>query len=485
MTQTLAPEDRAALIAVLEDSDWSDDVDIIAPHLKDWRGRLDGRSSLLLMPRDCAAVSRIVRTANRRRIPLVPQGGNTGLVAGGIPDQSATQVILSLKRMNQIREISPRANRIVAEAGVVLAEVQEAAHAVDRLFPLSLASEGSATIGGLVSTNAGGVHVLQYGTMRALVLGLEAVLPDGSIHRGLSSLIKDNTGYSLSSLLCGAEGTLGVVTAASLRLFPALKQRMVSLAAISSPARALDLFHRVQEAGGGRLVAFELMNRFGFALSLMQSPDRQDPIGSAYPWYVLMELATSSNDPDLRPTLEACLAEAMEQAEIKDAVIGSSEAQADRLWHLRHGMSDAQKQAGGSIKHDISLPLDRIPAFIDRACTRLEALIPGIRPCIFGHLGDGNLHFNLSQPEGADKAAYLARWDDVSRLVHDIITDMAGSISAEHGIGRLKVSDLLRTKDPATLAAMRQIKRALDPGFILNPGCLFPPIALHKQSSED
>ncbi len=475
MTNSLSSEDRTALTAVLNDNEWSEDADVIAPHLKDWRGRLDGRSSLLLTPRDCEAVARIVTVANRHRIPLVPQGGNTGLVAGGIPDQSSTQVVLSLKRMNRVREINPQSNTLIAEAGAVLATVQKAALDVDRLFPLSLASEGSATIGGLVSTNAGGVHVLQYGTMRALVSGLEAVLPDGSIHHGLSALIKDNTGYSISSLLCGAEGTLGVVTAASLKLFPALKHRSVALVAVPSPASAIDLFHAAQAAGGGWLVAFELMNRFGLALSLMHGPDHHDPLSSVHPWYVLMELATSEEEADLRAILETCLSKAIDRGEVHDAVVSSSEAQADKLWQLRHGMSDAQKQAGGSIKHDISLPQDRISDFIDQACARLEALIPGIRPCIFGHLGDGNLHFNLSQPEGADKAAYLARWDEVSRLVHDMVTDMNGSISAEHGIGRLKVTDLLRTKDPATLAAMRKIKQALDPAFILNPGCLFPP----------
>ncbi|WP_281301275.1 MULTISPECIES: FAD-binding oxidoreductase [unclassified Iodidimonas] len=472
---TLQHDHLAALKAALDPGDWSEDADLIAPHLVDWRDRYHGRTALFLQPDSTEKVAHILRWANRHEVALIVQGGNSGLVGGGIPDQSGSQVLLSLKRLNSIRDAGSDGHAIIAEAGVTLAAVQQAAAEQDRLFPLSLASEGSATIGGLVSTNAGGVHVLRYGTMRSLILGVEAVLPTGEIVQGLGRLHKDNTGYDLKSLLCGAEGTLGVITAASLRLYPAIKSRMVAMCALPTMAAAMALLARLDAESGERLMAFELIPRFGLDLVCRHLPDCRDPFTKPHDWYVLAEWASSARDEPLGPLAERLLAGALEGGLIHDAVLAASEGQATDLWRLRHHLSEAQKAEGASIKHDISLPQARIPEFIDACSHRLAALVPGIRPCIFGHLGDGNLHFNLSQPKGADPQSFLDRWDEISTLVHQMTIKAGGSISAEHGIGQMKAGLLAAVKDRASLQAMAAIKAALDPKGILNPGRILTP----------
>lgn len=469
MTQ-IAQNALEALKACVDDKGWTDNPDDLAPHLSEWRDRYRGQTPLMLRPKTTEAVAAIVRTANRHGVKLAVQGGNTGLVYGGVPAKDGSEVLVSLGRLNRIRSVDAEDFSLIAEAGVTLAGVQQAAADADRLFPLSLGAEGTATAGGVVSTNAGGVHVLKYGTARALTLGLEAVLPTGEVLNGLSTLRKDNTGYDLTSLLAGAEGTLGIVTAVAFQLFPALNSREVCLAGIPDPQAAIQLLARLRAATGDRVIAFELIGRYGLELVTRHIPDTRDPLESPHPWYVLIELASSEAGADLRGGLEAGLAAAMEDDLVQDAVIASSQDQAGMLWHMRHALSEAQKPEGAAIKHDISMPVTAIPAFLERALPAVADAVPGLRPVVFGHVGDGNLHFDLLQPEDADAAGYLARSGEVHGIVHDILHDMGGSISAEHGIGRMKASELARLKDPAALAAMRAIKTALDPKGILNPG---------------
>lgn len=470
---SLAIASLDALKSALGPRGWSEDKSEIAPHLNDWRGQYRGRASLLLKPASVEEVSAVVALANARGLTLVPQGGNTGLVRGGVPDESGGEILVNLGRMNRIRGVDAANFSLVAEAGVALQRVQEAASEAGRLFPLSLGAEGTATVGGIVSTNAGGVHVLKYGTTRALTLGLEAVLPTGEIYRGLTALRKDNTGYDLKSLLVGAEGTLGIVTAAALQLFPALKSQEVAFLGVPSPQAAVDLLGLLREATGDRVIAFELIARFGLELVTRHIEGGRDPLAAPHPWYVLVEIASSETGADLKTPLETGLARAAEAGLLEDGVIAASLDQARRLWHMRHALSEAQKPEGGAIKHDISLPVSAIPAFLAQAAPAAERIVPGLRPLAFGHVGDGNLHFDLLQPEGMDRAAYLAHMPAVNRAVHDIVADLGGSISAEHGIGRQKVSELARLKDPAALAAMRAIKQALDPKAVLNPGRIF------------
>jgi len=466
----------AELKSVLGPKGWREEEADLAPHLTEWRGQYTGRSSLLLKPTSLEELAAVVRIANERGLRLVPQGGNTGLVRGGVPDESGEEIVVSLSRMNRIRSVDAENFSLIAEAGVPLLRVQEAAAGAGRLFPLSLGAEGTATAGGVVSTNAGGVHVLKYGTTRALTLGLEAVLPNGEIYRGLSALRKDNTGYDLKSLLVGAEGTLGIVTAAAFQLFPALNSREVAFAGVPSPEAAVRLLGRLRESTGDRVIAFELIARLGLELATRHIPGVRDPLAEAHPWYVLTELASSEREVDLKTVLESGLAEAAEDGLVNDAVIAASLDQAQQLWHMRHALSEAQKPEGGAIKHDISVPVSAIPAFLARATPAAEAIVPGLRPLAFGHVGDGNLHFDLIQPEGMQPADYLARGPEVNRAVHDIVIGLGGSISAEHGIGRQKVSELARLKDPAALKAMRAIKRALDPNGVLNPGRILEPV---------
>ncbi|HEY8352035.1 MAG TPA: FAD-binding oxidoreductase, partial [Sphingomonadales bacterium] len=441
-----------------------------APHLTEWRGLYRGRTPLLLKPATTEEVARAVEICNRHLTPIAVQGGNTGLVGGGVPDDTGAEILLSLKRLNRIRVIDAADFSLVAEAGCTVAEVQDAARAADRLFPLSLASEGSCTIGGVISTNAGGINVLRYGSMRQLVLGIEAVLPTGEIHEGLTSLRKDNTGYDLKQLLIGAEGTLGIVTAAVLKLYPLPRESVTALVALPDPAAAIALFSFMREMTGDALTAFELMPRLGLDLVLRHIPGTRDPLPTPAPWYVLMEGTSSMRTSGLSTAFDAGMEQALERGTITDGVVAQSTEQAASLWKLRESLSEAQKLEGASIKHDVSVPIARIPEFIERASAAVLHLIPHARPVPFGHLGDGNLHFNIQAGPQTDGKAFLARWAEVNRVVHDVTAAFGGSISAEHGIGRLKRDELAHYKSPVALDLMRRIKAALDPNGILNRG---------------
>ena len=441
----------------------------MAPKLVEWRDRWTGHSPLLLLPRSTAEVSAIVAICAQSRTAIVPQGGNTGLVAGQIPQG---EVLLSLERLRAIREVEPFDDVIVAEAGVTLAAVHAAAEAVGRRFPLSLASEGSATIGGLVSTNAGGTAVLRYGTMRDLVLGVEAVLPDGEVFHGLKRLRKDNTGYDLKQLLIGAEGTLGVVTAASLKLFAPLVSRATAYVAVDDPAAAITLLKRAKEESGGAVETFELIARIGVEFVLEHVPGARDPLEGAPPWYVLIEIA-SGEAGAAEAALERLLGAALEDGLISDASIAQSKAQAQAFWSIREHQSAAQKPQGAVWKHDVSVPISRIARFLTEATAAMETFAPGCRVLPFGHLGDGNIHFDVLQPKGGDGAAHTARRDEASHIVHDIVGSMDGSISAEHGLGAMKTDEAMRFKSEAELDAQRAIRAALDPYRIMNPRVLF------------
>jgi FAD/FMN-containing dehydrogenase len=452
---------------------FSEDPAEIAPHLEEWRGKYHGRSALLLKPATASEVSAILRLCNDANIKIVTQGGNTGLVGGQIPFQD--EVLVSTKRLNKIRKRDESGATMTVEAGVTLAEVQRAADEMGFLFPLSLASEGSCTIGGNIATNAGGTHVLRYGMTRALVLGLEVVQADGTVLDMLSPLHKDNTGYDLKQLFIGSEGTLGVITAATLRLFPKPDVAVTALAAVPTPQAAVSLLGVMQARTGGMLSAFELIPRLALELVTRHIDGARDPLGSPSPWYVLME-ATGGREANLAQTFETALGLAMEDGMATDAVVAASQAQAAALWKLRESISEAQKREGASIKHDISVPVAAIPDFIARATPAVLAMTPGARPVSFGHLGDGNLHFNFNSPQAGDDPAFLAQWEDLQQTVHDIVKEFGGSISAEHGIGVMKMAQLPRYKSHAELEAMRAVKAAFDPKGILNPGKLIPPV---------
>jgi FAD/FMN-containing dehydrogenase len=464
MTKPLSPETFSRLKQAAGAGGWSEDASEIAPYLVEWRERWQGSTPLLLKPSTVGAVAEIVRLCAATGTPLVPQGGNTGLVGGQIP---SGEVLLSLKRLTRVRVVDAMANTMTVDAGCILADVQAAADAEERLFPLSLASEGSATIGGLISTNAGGTGVLAYGNMRELVLGIEAVLPSGEIWNGLSALRKDNTGYDLKQLFIGAEGTLGVVTGAVLKLFAKPAEIETAIVAVESVDKALALlnFARAQSAS---VTAFELMPRNGFEFVVKHMPAARDPFDRAYPWYVLVDLSLFAAAHV--GAAQQLLTDAASAGLIVDGVVAQSGAQAQALWRLRDSLSEAQKPEGGSIKHDVSVPISAIPRFIAEASRAVVAAVPGSRPVPFGHLGDGNIHFNISQPAGGDKAAFLARTDEVNRIVHDIVHAFGGSISAEHGIGQAKVDEITRYKNATALETMRAVKRALDPKGIMNPG---------------
>lgn len=449
---------------------FSEDAQEIAPHLAEWRGRWQGTSTLLLKPKTTEAVSRILAICNETGTPIVPQGGNTGLVGGQIP--TAGEILLSLARMNRIRSVTTAENVLVAEAGAVLATVQKAADEAERLFPLSLAAEGSCTIGGNLSTNAGGVGVLRYGMARDLVLGIEVVLADGRVLDLLRSLRKDNSGYDLKQLFIGAEGTLGVITAAALKLFPKPAAYSTVFAAVSGADAALELLNRLQQATGGLVTAFELISRPALALVLKHIPRTTEPLHGDAEWYVLAEVSNPAAF-DALPALEAACAKAMEDHLILDAVFAKSARERESLWRLRESLSEAQKLEGASLKHDVSLPLSHVAEFLAAAEQGVKAIVAGSRPVAFGHLGDGNIHFNISAPPGNDRAL-LAQRERVERLVHDEAHRLGGSISAEHGIGVAKRDALALYKSKAELDVMRALKRALDPKNILNPGKLLP-----------
>lgn len=442
----------------------------IESYCREWRNKFFGVCPLVLRPTTTEQVSACIKLANALDVAIVPQGGNTGLVGGQITDRTGRQIILSTERLNRIRSMDPLSNVVVAEAGVILETVQIAAQKVDRLFPLSLGAQGSCQIGGNLSTNAGGTAVLAYGNARDLVLGLEVVLPDGRIWNGLRSLRKDNTGYDLKHLFIGAEGTLGIITAASLKLYPSPRDQQVGFVAVESPQQALELFNLAQSHAGSMLTGFELMPRMGVEFAIRHLQGARDPLSDSYPWYCLLELSIFSNAVDGRALIETILSEAFVAGFVVDGALAENKQQAMDFWHVRHGMSEVQKEEGGSIKHDISVPVSAIPAFLDQALAACDAAIPGCRPVAFGHMGDGNLHFNISQPVGADKAAFLDRWEEINEIVHAIVMEMGGSISAEHGIGTLKRDLLPDVKDPVEMELMHQIKDLLDPKGLLNPG---------------
>lgn len=457
------------LKALVGPDGWTDDPEVLAPRLVEWRGRWSGHTPFMLSPASMEETAAIVRLCAGEGAPLTVQGGNTGLVGGQIPQG---EILLSTRRMRAIRDVDPVDDILVAEAGVTLAEVQAAAEAAGRRFPLSLASEGTATLGGVVSTNAGGVAVLRFGTARDLVLGLEAVLPNGEIWRGLRRLRKDNTGYDLRGLLTGAEGTLGVITAASVKLFPRPAGRAVAMVGLESPAEALDLLSRARGVANSGLEAFELMARQGVYFALRNIPGQRDPLSGAPPWRVLLEIA--SPDPDgAGRMMESLLAEALESGRIREAVIAANAAQAAAFWSLRENQSAAQKPEGATWKHDISVPVSEVPAFIRQASEAMAAFAPGCRISAFGHVGDGNIHFDVLRPEGGEDVPHLARRAEGQARVHDIAIALGGSVSAEHGLGVMKADEARRQKDAAEIATLSAIRAALDPGRILNPRVLF------------
>ena len=443
------------------------DAATLAPYLIEGRDLYRGRTSMLLRPGSVAEVAAILKLANETKTPLVPQGGNTGLVGGQIPLDG--ELLLSLTRLDEIREVDPSSNTMTCEAGVVLQNAQEAATAADRLFPLTLGAEGSCTIGGNLSTNAGGTGALAYGVARDLVLGLEVVLADGRVLNLMSKLKKDNTGYDLRNIFVGAEGTLGVITAAVLKIFPRPRALETAFIGVPSPQAALKLLNLAQAQVGGTVTSFELIVRDMIDFAVRHGHGVRDPLSAKHPWYVMLEVS-SQHKEGLRDSVENLLAAAVEHGLVSDATIAANIEQTRAFWHLRHVLPEVQKPEGGSIKHDVSVPVAAVPDFIAEASAAVQKLIPGCRPVPFGHLGDGNIHFNVSQPVGADTMQFLARWDDVNAAVDKIVLKHHGSFSAEHGIGRLKRETLAKVKDPVALDLMRGLKRMLDPNGIINPG---------------
>ncbi|MCK9908962.1 FAD-binding oxidoreductase [Microbacteriaceae bacterium K1510] len=439
----------------------------LAPHLIEGRGLYHGHTTMMLRPGSVAEVQAILKLANETKTAVVPQGGNTGLVGGQIPLDG--EIILSLTRLDKIRAIDPDSNAMTCESGVVLQKAQDAAASVDRLFPLSLGAEGSCTIGGNLSTNAGGTGALAYGVARDLMLGVEVVLADGRVMNLLSKLKKNNTGYDLRHVFIGAEGTLGIITAATLKMFPRPRAVETAFIGVSSPAAAVKLLNLAQARAGGMVTSFELIIRGVLDFGVKHGPGIRDPLGMRHPWYVLMEVS-SQNTEGLRDSVEQLLEVAAEEDLIEDATLAASLDQTKAFWHLRHMLPEVQKPEGGSIKHDVSVPVAAVPAFLEDAIAAVQAFIPGCRPVPFGHLGDGNMHFNVSQPIGADKDAYLARWAEMNAVVDKIVLKYDGSISAEHGIGMLKRASLPKVKDPVAMELMRGLKQMLDPNGILNPG---------------
>lgn len=444
------------------------DASEIAPYLTEWRDLYAGHTPLLLKPASTAEVSEIVKICAETNTPLVPQSGNTGLVGGQMP---YGDVLINLSRLNKIRSVDAANNTLTVEAGVVLANVHAAAEAMDRLYPLSLASEGSAQIGGLLSTNAGGINVLRYGTAAEHVLGLEVVLPDGRVLENLKRLRKDNTGYDLNALFMGAEGTLGIITAAVLKLWPRPKSIATAMVALKDLECVVPLLSSVQAASGGMVQAFELVPRIGLEMVVRHGPGAKDPFDAPHDWYALIEISSGAAS-SLNGLMEEALGSALEAGLCVDAVIAQSERERQGLWMLREMLSEMQKHEGGSIKHDIAVPVSEVANFITQAMAAVAAACPGIRPVPFGHVGDGNVHFNLTQPVGTDKEAYLARWQEMNEIVHDIAHQFGGSISAEHGIGFMKRDELLRYKSPVAIELMQTLKTALDPQGIMNPGKL-------------
>jgi len=444
--------------------------DETAQYATDWRRRYHGSAVAVVKPGSTAEVSAVIRVCSDSRTGIVPQGGNTGLCGAATPDSSGSQIVLNLSRMNRVREIDARNNTMTVEAGCVLANLQKAAGEAGRLFPLSLASEGSCEIGGNLSTNAGGTAVLRYGNTRDLVLGLEVVIPSGEIWDGLRGLRKDNTGYDLKQLFVGAEGTLGVITAAVLKLFPPPRSRATAVVALQDPDHALELLTHTLEGCGERLTAFELFSDFCLSLVLKHFRDVAAPFPRRFPQYVLMELSDTRPGDAVAHLAEGVLGQALEQGRILDAVIAQSESQSKAFWRLREFISDAQAQEGPNIKHDVSIPISRIPDFIRATDEELARAHSGVRMVTFGHVGDGNVHYNVSAPEGVAPETFVKRTAGINRVVHDSVARFRGSISAEHGLGQSKREEIRRYKSPLELELMRKIKSALDPHGIMNPG---------------
>lgn len=465
MTLSVPADVISRLKAVLGEGGWSQDPERLGPKLLEWRDRWSGQTPFLALPGSTDAVSAVVGICFEAGVPITPQGGNTGLVGGQIP---MGEILLSTERLRAVRDVDALDDVMVVEAGVTLAGAHEAALAKNRRFPLDLASQGTATIGGVISTNAGGTAVLRYGTTRDLVLGLEAVMPNGEIWNGLKRLRKDNTGYDLKQLLIGAEGTLGVVTAASLKLFPILPSRATAMVGLASPRAALDLLARAKEAAGGGVEAFELISRVGVDFALKNIAGQRDPLSEPHPWYVLVELA-SGEPGSAEAALERLLGQALESGLIADAVVAQTKTQAEALWSLRENQSPAQKPEGATWKHDVSVPVSKVADFLEEAGAAMRAFAPGCRICAFGHVGDGNIHYDVLRPDGGDDAAHSAKRDAGSRIVHDIVARLEGSISAEHGLGAMKTEEALRYKAPVEVNALRAIRSALDPKRIMNP----------------
>lgn len=445
-------------------------TDDIAPYLIEQRDLYNGRTPLVLRPASTQEVAQILKLAHETNTPVVPQGGNTGLVGAQTPDETGTAIVLALGRMNKIRSLDPIGNLVTVEAGVILKNLQDEVEKADRLFPLSLGAEGSCQIGGNLGANAGGTAVLAYGNMRELCLGVEVVLPNGEILNDLRYVKKDNTGYDLKDLFIGSEGTLGIITAAVLKIFPQPKGKGVSYAGLRSLDDVLRLFQLATEHAGPSLTGFELMPRTGVEFTIRHVDGVRDPLETPHDWYALIDISSSRSEEDARTTLETILGEAFEADILQDAAIAESVAQAHSFWKMREEMSWAQKPEGGSIKHDISVPVASIPAFIKEADAAVLEMVPGARIVCFGHIGDGNLHYNISQPIDADKEEFLSHWGEMNHRIHTIVASYGGSISAEHGIGQLKRDELEYFKDAQALDLMRRIKQAIDPKGIMNPG---------------
>ncbi|MCP4327246.1 MAG: FAD-binding oxidoreductase [Alphaproteobacteria bacterium] len=468
--KTDLPEGLAArLHAVVGPAGWVTDPDALAPHLTEQRGLYVGRTPVMLKPASTSEVSQILTLCNDAGQAIVPQGGNTGLVGGGVPHGDGCEIILNLSRLDRIRELDAHNFTLTAEAGCILADIQRAADDADRYFPLSLGAEGSCEIGGNLSTNAGGTNVVRYGNARDLALGLEVVLADGTVWNGLNKLRKDNTGYDLKHLFIGAEGTLGVITAAVLKLYPKPREMVTAFVAVRDLPGVIELLARMRSASGDAVSTFEYLSRVGIDIAMKYVPATIDPLERSYEHCVLVELSSAADGGGVQRLAESLLAAAIDDGLILDGTIAQSDTQARALWHLRDAVPEGQKMDGGSIKHDVSVPVSRVADFIATATAACLAEMPGCRPIPFGHVGDGNIHFNVNQPEGMDKAGFLAQWARFNRIVHDIVRDMDGSISAEHGIGQLKRAELRHYAVPEKLDLMAKVKGLLDPNNILNP----------------
>ncbi len=449
------------------------DADETARYLQDWRGIFRGQALAVLRPGSAGEVAGALAICRRAGIAVVPQGGNTGMVGGSVPSTDAPTVLLSLERLDAIREIDTVDDTMTVEAGCILADIQAAAREADRLFPLSLGAEGSCRIGGNIATNAGGVHVLRYGMTRDLVMGLEVALPDGTLWNGLRRLRKDNTGYDLKQLFIGSEGTLGIVTAAVVKLFPRPREHVVALLAIPEPAAALAILGRLRQATGDRVAAIELMMRAGIDISIRHVPGARDPLEAPYPAYLLVELATPRADEGLAALFEGLVPGLMDDGLVLDGTIAANEAQAESLWALREGITEGLQHEGIQLKHDVSVPVSRIPAFLAAADEAVARVSEAVRIVAFGHVGDGNIHYNLILPAGLDAAGTEALREPLTHAVYDTVSAFDGSISAEHGLGQLKAREIARYKTPLELALMRRIKQALDPDGLMNPGKVF------------